>query len=532
MPDHPHPYRAEPDAAFADRLERELLQRLARDATSEADAASGPETPSIRRTTVPLIDIEPTRTRERGRRRWPVVAAAVAAIVVGALVLAARDDDPTGRAERSTAVASDVEAAGAEGIARGFLDAYNADDADRAISYLTDDAIAERWDSREQFPLHVALAEAQGYHEIVTDCRRQGESAAGVTVRCPFDFHALGSEALALGPYTDNYWEFAILDGMITSARTEIPFLSNGFSRETWEPFADWVATRSPALVLKMYTDDTQTLPRITKESIPLWTLTTRWYVDHVLSTRGRDRLEALEGGMGLIGLPPEGASPSPPERGELVDGPFSLRRGEYHYAGIARLYADGRLIWRMSLPNERWSDSTGWLELRLAPEDVERVADRVIVGLGPGGAGPEMEASQFLGLVPSNAWDDRRPYVPSGYGICLELGDAQGYPIEATTEQLLAVLPAPAADLLAGRPVAPFGDPPTPGSNPCLALSTEDARLLDRALDEAGLPRDQQRNRFLLQYQLDDPLEDAAVLRIAFEPQFPDGSISCSACG
>jgi hypothetical protein len=529
MTDHPYPYRSEPDAEFADRLERELLQRLATDTISEADAA---ESPSIRRTTVPLIDIEPPRARERSRRRWPIIAAAVAAIVVGALVLDARDDDPTGGDDRPPAVASDVEVAGAEGIARGFLDAYDADDAVLAISYLTDDAIAERWGSREQFPLHLALAEAQGYHEIVTDCRRQGESAAGVTVRCPFDFHALGSEALALGPYTDNYWEFTVLDGQITSARTEIPFLSNGFSRDSWEPFADWVATTYPGLVLKMYTDDGQTLPLITPESIPLWTSTTRWYVDHVLSARGQDRLEALDGGMGLIGLPPAGATPSPPERGELVDREFSLRRGNYHYAGAARLYVDGRLIWRMYLPSEQWSASTGWLELRLAPDDVERVADRVIIGHGPGGAAPEMEASQFLGLVPASAWEDQRPYVPSGYGACLDLRDAHGDRIDQPTDRLLAVLPASAADLLTSRPAAPNPFPPTPGWNACFALSTDDARRLDRALDDAGAERPEPDNQFHLQYQLDDPLEEGAQLRIAFEPQFPDGSISCSACG
>jgi hypothetical protein len=532
--DPPHPYRTEPDAAFADQLERELLRRLAGDATCEADVANDPETSFMRRSTVPVIDIEPTRTRGPSRRRWPIItaAAAVVAVVVGGLVLAARGDDSSGSADQPTAVASDPEAAEADGIARGFLDAYDAYDADRAITYLTDDAIAEGWESREQFPLHLAFSEAQGYRETVIDCRRLGETEAGVTVRCDYQFHAIGSDELGLGPYTDNSWEFTIRDGQITSARNQIAFTTNGFSREVWEPFADWVATTHPDDVLVMYTDNSMTLPRITEESIRLWGLNTRRYVDDVLSTLGRERLQVLAAGMGLIGLPPEGATPSPPERGELVDGEFSLRRGEYHYAGGARLYADGRLIWRLYLPSGVWSTSTGWVEQRLTPEDVERVADHVVIGHGPGGEGREMEVSQFFGLLPPSAWEDQRPYVPTAYGACLDLRDGEGDRIDAPTEQLLAVLPAPAAGLLAGRPVAPNPDPPTPGWNVCLALSTEDARLLDRALSDAGLEQGEQDNRYLLQYQIDHPIEAGAVLDIVFEPQFPDGTISCSGCG
>jgi hypothetical protein len=534
MTDPLHPYRAEPDVVFAERLERELLRRLARGATSEAGAAGDVETWRMTGIpTVPLIDVEPTRTRGPSRRRWPVVAAAAAvALVVGGLVRAERHDDSTGRRDPGTAVAADPGAAVAEDVARGFLDAYDAYDADRAITFLTDDAIAERWGSREEFPLHLALAEAQGYRETVGDCRRVGETAAGVAVRCPFEFHALGSDTLALGPYTDNYWELTVHGAMVSAARPVIPFRSNGFSREMWEPFADWVAAMYPGLVAKMYTDDSRTSPRVAQDSIALWTLTTRSYVSHVLSARGRDRLPALAGGMGLVGLPPDGATPTTPEGGALVDGEFFLTRLPYHYAGVARLYADGRLIWRMSLPDEVWSASTGWVELRLGPEDVERVAGHVVLGHGPGGAAPEMEAADFFGLLPSSAWDGQRPYVPSAYGACLGLIDARGHRIDTPTDRLLALLPGPAAALLTGRPAVPTLHPPEPGWNHCFSLPTYDARLLDRALREAGLAPDPRRNQHLVQYQLDHPQADGAVLQIRFEPQFPDGTISCSDCG
>ena len=87
-----------------------------------------------------LIDIEPAPTQPEGRRRWPIIAvaaAAVVAIVVGAVMLAARDDSAP-QVPADTTVAPDVPdaATAAEEIARGFLDAYAANDADQAITYL------------------------------------------------------------------------------------------------------------------------------------------------------------------------------------------------------------------------------------------------------------------------------------------------------------------------------------------------------------------------------------------------------------
>ena len=84
----------------------------------------------------------------------------------------------------------------------------------------------------------------------------------------------------------------------------------------------------------------------------------------------------ALAARVGLIGLPPEGATPSAPERGELVDSYF-IAIGGYRYAGVARLYADGRLIWRQHFPDQEWSSSTGWVEQRLTPQGVELVRTR-----------------------------------------------------------------------------------------------------------------------------------------------------------
>ncbi len=98
-----------------------------------------------RSTTVTLIDIEPAPTQPEGRHRWPIIAvaaAAVVAIVVGAVMLAARDDSAP-QVPADTTVAPDVPdaATAAEEIARGFLDAYAANDADQALTYITESAI-------------------------------------------------------------------------------------------------------------------------------------------------------------------------------------------------------------------------------------------------------------------------------------------------------------------------------------------------------------------------------------------------------
>ena len=62
-----------------------------------------------------------------------------------------------------------------------------------------------------------------------------------------------------------------------------------------------------------------------------------------------------------------------------------------------------------------------------------------------------------------------------------------------------------------------------------CLAVTTDEARLLDQALTDAGAePLD---DPYQLDYHLDYPGQDGAGVGIVFEPRFPDGSINCSTC-
>jgi hypothetical protein len=83
--------------------------------------------------------------------------------------------------------------------------------------------------------------------------------------------------------------------------------------------------------------------------------------------------------GVGLLGFPPEGDTPSAPKRGELVVGfLFGHTSGDPGRFGL-NVYADGRVIWErlgiLGVSNE----STGLIQQRLTPEGVELVRAEVL---------------------------------------------------------------------------------------------------------------------------------------------------------
>lgn len=474
------------------------------------------------------IEYPPASTEPATRHRQPIitgVAVAVLVIVGGAIALAARADkgEPTPLATEGAETSSAVEVTTALDVASSFLEAYGAYDAGLALTYLTDGAIVG-FDGPDGLRHELAWNDAVGYQQLLDPCEEQGDGTSGIGVRCPFDMHAIGSDVTGLGPFTGNYWDLIVHAGTIVSAKRTLAFPTNEFSQTVWEPFARWVATTYPDDVLAMYTDESQGVQRVNAESIPLWEQRVREYVASDAAYTGPPYT-----GPGFIGLPPAGAQPSGPESGELVDS-YIVPSGNYPYVGYVRLYADGRLIWRMHFPEGVWSASTGWLEQRLTPEGVELVRTH-----GDVSAKHPLRLDDWL---PTSAWADRqfRAYVPKGYAACLQLhGPASvAEVLDADTgtpsEELLALFPAPAADLLRGRQTVPQG-PGTPsgGWDECLALPTEDARRLDRALSDAGLEGGVR--TYQLWYLVDHPRREGAELAVYFEPVFPDGSVACSGC-
>jgi hypothetical protein len=209
-----------------------------------------------------------------------------AALLTLAVVASCADDDQTASTTASDQTEPPSTPAGdasPEEVAMGFLDAYGAFDADQAVGYLTDDAIAEMSGSaggantRDEFRLELALLEAQGYKQTITGCDPPADSS-GTTVRCYYDFHAIRSDEMGLGPYSDNYWEFTVRDRNIASATNTIAFATNGFSEQVWEPFAEWVATTYPDDVVRMYDSESQTDFRLSEESVRLWEQRSREY--------------------------------------------------------------------------------------------------------------------------------------------------------------------------------------------------------------------------------------------------------------
>jgi len=228
----------------------------------------------------------------------------------------------------------------------------------------------------------------------------------------------------------------------------------------------------------------------------------------------------------GLVGLPPAGSSPSAPEVGRLVDC-WPVNGGVVPYKGMVRLYADGRLIWNYYFGDGN-SRSTGHIEQRLTPEGVE-----LLRGLDDL---TEKDPLRLREWLPSTAWEDRsiRAYVPARFGACLVANDGTGTgrsDLDLPLTEKLGLLPPEVSRLLRDREPVPIWGDSYGGPFDCLGLTTAQARRLDEVLRGSGFAQDEQMNRYLLEYHLDD---GPGTMRISiwFEPVFPDGSIGCSACG
>ncbi len=131
---------------------------------------------------------------------------------------------------------------------------------------------------------------------MINDCEpHDDDPEAGITLRCGFDFHLLGSDALGNGPYRDNYWDLTVRDGEIVSAARQSP-TSDRWNNEMWSPFRNWIKAEHPDDVLVMYTDDSQGDRRFTEEALQLWEQRTQEYVQTVLTSR-----EAYAADVGAI---------------------------------------------------------------------------------------------------------------------------------------------------------------------------------------------------------------------------------------
>ena len=160
----------------------------------------------------------------------------------------ARGDDRTGTPADSvdTQVATDV--------ASDFMAAVAAYDADRAASYLADDArIQLRTSTVDAASMGRQLrwTRAAEFRLIPGRCELESVSAPAATVACAYDAHGLGSERLGRGPFTDNVLRLTIVDDEIVSGVEELG--SDGFEVTMWEPFTAWLLSNHADEAAFMY---------------------------------------------------------------------------------------------------------------------------------------------------------------------------------------------------------------------------------------------------------------------------------------
>jgi len=270
---------------------------------------------------------------------------------------------------------------------------------------------------------------------------------------------------------------------------------------------------------------------------------------------------------IGLVGLAPEGMSPSLPMSGELVVSFFFGHTmgdpGRFH----VNVYEDGRMIWLRLGDASLGRSSTGWIEQRLTSEGVEAMRAVVLatglfeadaqfasghglffgdIGVRDGGrfvrvtwgdiGGDEPatiptveQANALNGLdarfadpaswLPAGAWRDpeMRPFVPSRYSVCL---GAESATIELA--ESLAPLPPQAQDVLRAQGMRRYEYTNLVGTFNywCASFTTDDVRALARALD-GGDHRQRREDVFGLAYTFDGGSVPEVWLNI--EPTLPD---------
>ena len=209
-------------------------------------------------------------------RRLLVGTAALALLVGGAVAACQSRDD--GAAQQPVEVA------------KGFVEAVGAFNADRATAYLADDAeltnliasVGAQGVQGTQAELRLLLSflEATGYKQMVDSCHELDSSVSGTSLRCPFASHNFRSDEIGRGPFSGSSFSLTVRNGEIVQARMD--FGIEEFSTQMWEPFATWVSKAYPEDAAVMYSDETHGGVRLTERSIRLWERHIREYAEEM----------------------------------------------------------------------------------------------------------------------------------------------------------------------------------------------------------------------------------------------------------
>jgi hypothetical protein len=182
-----------------------------------------------------LADAEGGRTR---RRVW--VAGAVAAVAAVVAVIVWAMGLSSGNPDSITPLPA--QPLQPEQVATAYVNAYADYDRPRLKSLLAGDALAD-WPTLDKGN---RSDEAMEFRVLLDSCTELYPVGTGTRVQCPFDVHALGSERLGLGPYTNNRFLMTVQAGKVTTSELTFDYGNNGFAIEMWEPFVAWVEQHYP----------------------------------------------------------------------------------------------------------------------------------------------------------------------------------------------------------------------------------------------------------------------------------------------
>lgn len=258
-----------------------------------------------------MIQIEETPPEVAPKRRRPIVAAALTAVIglIVGLVLVisnqtaeetppATDPTPT-TAVTPTTIADVVDPAEAAAlaIATGFFEARAGGDADAATSFAFEGHInLGLAESLAAMPDEMAWLDATGWRTEVDTCTVTSPDPANLRVTCTVTHDNAWSRALGLGPYPGEYY-IRIEEGEVFGQVLEQPkitqvvsrFIGTAFLPEAWNPFVSWVETNHPDDVDTMFLPSNffeeglflpgERHPSLTPESIELWRQYTEEFV-------------------------------------------------------------------------------------------------------------------------------------------------------------------------------------------------------------------------------------------------------------
>jgi hypothetical protein len=203
-----------------------------------------------------LADAEGGRNRRRAWVAGAVAAAAAVVLVVWAMGLTTGKPQSISPPPAGPAQPEDVAAA--------YVDAYASYDRPRLKSMLAGDALAS-WPDLSNAN---RADEAIEFRVLLDECTTLYQESVRTGVRCTFDVHALGSERLGLGPYTNNEFIMTVQGGKIIESEILFDYGNNGFSAQMWEPFVAWVTAHYPKDVPLMIDGNNDARPDATSMAL------------------------------------------------------------------------------------------------------------------------------------------------------------------------------------------------------------------------------------------------------------------------